>query len=144
MSSDAVFGVDRNDATLHWVREGRAICGAAHRELREGESTRDMLLCGVCLRLCEDSSDAVVRADALDVQLAEALRALDYRDYLRTRHWRRTREAAIAHYGARCVLCGSYEIEVHHRTYENLGRETVSDLVVLCVGCHSRWHSLRP
>jgi hypothetical protein len=32
------------------------------------------------------------------------------------------------------------ELEVHHRTYDNLGAELVSDLVVLCHSCHELHH----
>jgi hypothetical protein len=35
--------------------------------------------------------------------------------------------------------CGhQYSLELHHKTYERLGRELISDLEVLCKGCHEQ------
>lgn len=67
--------------------------------------------------------------------------ALTYPDYLETEHWRAKRREAIAHYGPTCVLCGSYDrVQVHHRSYENLGDEPLTDLIVLCRKCHAKHH----
>ena len=39
--------------------------------------------------------------------------------------------------GARCERCGHpHSLELHHKTYERLGRELTSDLEVLCRRCH--------
>jgi hypothetical protein len=65
-----------------------------------------------------------------------------YAEYLQTPHWRSLRAWALERAGNRCQLCGSAkELEVHHNTYERLGCEWPSDLVVLCDPCHER-HSL--
>jgi hypothetical protein len=41
--------------------------------------------------------------------------------------------------GYRCERCeGKRDLEVHHRTYERLGREWDQDLEVLCCRCHER------
>lgn len=64
-----------------------------------------------------------------------------YRNYLTTDGWRARRIVALefAHY--RCQLCNSDKnLEVHHRCYDKLGREPLSDLVVLCAQCHRRHH----
>jgi hypothetical protein len=45
----------------------------------------------------------------------------------------------------RCGRCGSKrDIEVHHTTYERLGKEWDSDLEVLCVNCHRGEHLENP
>jgi hypothetical protein len=45
----------------------------------------------------------------------------------------------LAHY--RCERCGAKRtLEVHHRTYERLGRERDADLEVLCGDCHEVHH----
>ena len=46
--------------------------------------------------------------------------------------------------GARCENCeDGRDLQVHHRSYDNLGRETSVDLVILCKLCHevvTRWN----
>jgi hypothetical protein len=70
------------------------------------------------------------------------LRAMPYRDYLRTPEWRRTRAAALHRAGHACSLDVTHasDLEVHHRTYERLGEELAGDLVVLCRDCHRIHH----
>ncbi len=64
-------------------------------------------------------------------------RALEYRAYLKTELWQVRRRYFLAFWGYRCCLCNSKkEVEVHHRTYENLGSEKDTDCVVLCHSCH--------
>lgn len=44
--------------------------------------------------------------------------------------------------GSCCEVCGvDDELEVHHITYENLGTEQPTDLVVLCGRCHEGRHA---
>jgi restriction endonuclease Mrr len=75
-------------------------------------------------------------------RLAE-LRAMPYRLYLRTPEWRRTRAAALLRAGNACSLDVTHTelLEVHHRTYERLGAELVTDLVALCHSCHELHHA---
>lgn len=70
------------------------------------------------------------------------LKYLPYSEYLKTDHWRAVRRAAIDHYGRRCLLCGATDasVNVHHRTYDRLGRERLHDLTVLCRDCHAAHH----
>lgn len=71
----------------------------------------------------------------------EPPRAFSYQEYLASEHWDevRRRELRFARYA--CRLCGSKgTLHVHHRSYENLGCERSSDLIVLCCDCHSRFH----
>lgn len=65
-----------------------------------------------------------------------------YEAYIRSDAWRRSpaRLAELRASGGRCRLCsrGAPEttVEVHHNTYERLGRERASDLCTLCRVCH--------
>jgi 5-methylcytosine-specific restriction endonuclease McrA len=60
-----------------------------------------------------------------------------YFEYLRSEPWKLKAEAAKARAGHRCQVCNSADrLDVHHRTYERLGRELDSDLTVLCRPCH--------
>lgn len=36
----------------------------------------------------------------------------------------------------------AYRLEVHHLTYERLGREADDDLIVLCPSCHREQHGI--
>ncbi len=70
------------------------------------------------------------------------LRALDYRDYLKTPWWRFMRYTKLEIAGASCQLCSAEQrqIDIHHRTYERLGDEDLDDLTVLCRNCHAKFH----
>ena len=62
-----------------------------------------------------------------------------YLDYLRSPEWKAKRRRAIERAGHACEICGKTgRLEVHHTTYERLGKERLSDLVVVCRSCH-RW-----
>ncbi len=65
-----------------------------------------------------------------------------YREYLLTPQWWERRTAAIKSSHHKCQVCnaGGTGLDVHHRTYDRIGREDPSDLVVLCRGCHQIFH----
>lgn len=70
---------------------------------------------------------------------------MDYLGYLKTDAWRKRRTAALKAAGNRCQVCnGTERLEVHHRTYENLGREKPEDLTVLCHTCHELYSKRKP
>lgn len=73
----------------------------------------------------------------------EELRAMPYREYLRTPEWSYQRHAALARAGHCCQLDRRHrtDLEVHHNSYERRGNEQPSDLVVLCNACHSKHHN---
>lgn len=73
------------------------------------------------------------------------LRSLPYEMYLKTEHWKNKRDEAIRHADGRCQLCNAkHKLNVHHRTYDNLGNEPTSDLTVLCRQCHAKFHNVLP
>jgi len=63
-----------------------------------------------------------------------------YKDYISSSRWKRLRNEKINQVGGICECCGiskfSAKLEVHHKTYENFGKEKLSDLLVLCLDCH--------
>lgn len=81
---------------------------------------------------------------AVDPKRLAELRALPYPLYLRTPEWKRTRLAALRRAGRCCSLDVSHTdgLEVHHRTYERLGAELESDVIVLCHACHQLHHRM--
>lgn len=67
-----------------------------------------------------------------------------YQEHLASVDWQAIRADVLQRAGYRCKQCGSpYGLQVHHRTYERLGREQPDDLICLCRDCHRRAHGLR-
>ena len=63
---------------------------------------------------------------------------MDYKQYLETDEWKRTRIKVLEHYGSTCMICGSNGMNnhIHHRHYKHRGFEYYNDMSVLCVDCH--------
>lgn len=105
--------------------------------------------CAHCLSVIYDNRNKEYQAErraaiARHLDRVSKLRSLSYTDYLRTDHWVKVRESAIRRAKWRCQACySSRDIQVHHRTYDRLGEESPSDLMVLCDPCHSVFHSER-
>lgn len=71
-------------------------------------------------------------------------RQLEYREYLKSNHWKEVREAALERADYKCQLCSNKEyLNVHHNNYKNLGHEDPNDLVVLCRNCHRKFHNVK-
>jgi hypothetical protein len=79
-----------------------------------------------------------------DVQTRQTyLRGVPYAEYLKSEHWQLVRREALARAYRQCQRCSSIRnLNVHHRTYENLGAEEDADLIVLCRSCHEKEHGL--
>lgn len=96
--------------------------------------------------LCEECASAaeieMSQARQAEQERITALRAMPYRDYLQTEHWKALRQQMLKRARYRCQLCnrGDVSLHVHHRTYENRGDERYSDLIVLCADCHQTFH----
>ncbi len=60
-----------------------------------------------------------------------------YTSYMASEKWRDKRSLILKRDGDRCQTCLSTEdLEVHHKTYVNLGDELPEDLITLCHECH--------
>lgn len=60
-----------------------------------------------------------------------------YAGYIKSSAWYAKRDLKLRKSGYKCWWCGtSYNLEVHHLTYERLGNERLSDLMVLCHDHH--------
>lgn len=46
----------------------------------------------------------------------------------------------VRHPGARCFLCPSTDVQLHHRTYERIAEPLDEDLVPLCASHHAEVH----
>ena len=69
--------------------------------------------------------------------------AITKTQYLMSNHWDDMRSLVLLAKGERCSRCGDRagDQNIHHLRYENIGREELNDLVVLCAGCHLEVHS---
>jgi hypothetical protein len=69
------------------------------------------------------------------------LRAMDYQDYLRSEHWQSTKLRKLESVNYKCEISGQDSfLHVHHKTYDNLGCELDSDLIVLHQDVHNLFH----
>lgn len=85
-----------------------------------------------------------VRRRALKRHLAvQALGYRDYTHYLAGPYWHALRERyrAATDLPQACV-CGDPVVQLHHKTYERIGRERLTDLTPLCPTCHKLVHVL--
>ena len=66
---------------------------------------------------------------------------IDYQDYLNNWLWEERKAFLLKNSGYRCELCGSGKnLTVHHITYDRIGAEKDSDLLVVCRNCHRQIH----
>lgn len=70
------------------------------------------------------------------------MKFVDYQDYISSNAWKNNpaRLTELEASGYRCRTCNvsaeGARLEVHHRTYRNLGNERPEDLTTLCSDCH--------
>jgi hypothetical protein len=67
-----------------------------------------------------------------------------YKTYLRSAEWRIFRMNTLAQRGSACEVCKAYtkHPQIHHLTYERLGKELPTDVVVTCDDCHRAYHGI--
>lgn len=67
---------------------------------------------------------------------------VDYRNYLQSNHWKDFRTLVRIKCACNeCQICGStYRLDIHHLNYEHLWKERLSDVIVLCNKCHTKYH----
>lgn len=108
------------------------------QEPTAGDCKRAIELLDEAVDLYPDFSEAsIFRAEVWHY----LLKSLDgiYKNYLKSPAWKVKRDAVEQRDGGQCV-CGAQATEVHHKTYKNIGKELLSDLVALCKECHEREH----
>ncbi len=65
----------------------------------------------------------------------------DYYAHIKSKEWAKFRRKAIKNAHGRCNVCNNTRnLQVHHKTYKNLGNERLEDVQVLCNGCHLNKH----
>ena len=73
------------------------------------------------------------------------IRNTPYSEYLKSSHWKKTRERCLEQYKYKCSKCGSKDrLEVHHLNYAYKGMEQIGiDIIPLCNKCHKIAHNKR-
>ena len=62
-----------------------------------------------------------------------------YKQYLVSPHWKNLAKKALIKANYKCEKCGSInDLKCHHRNFDNLYRETLDDLIVLCYKCYGK------
>ena len=69
------------------------------------------------------------------------LQETTYNLYLNSEAWKQKCQQVSKRDDGKCVLCGKSGDEVHHNTYERIGKEKLSDLSCICKPCHADYHS---
>lgn len=67
-----------------------------------------------------------------------------YSDYLNSNHWKSLRQNILSQRNNTCEQCRTrltpYWLHLHHLTYDRVGREHNSDLLLVCKPCHEKIH----
>lgn len=64
-----------------------------------------------------------------------------YGEYMRSDEWNKVRQACLERDGRACMICSAtHNLCAHHRNYDRLGYERLSDLTTLCWSCHRHAH----
>lgn len=68
--------------------------------------------------------------------------SINHKEYIKSEEWDIKRKTKLKEANYKCQLCAENqtELHVHHNNYDNLGYEDMSDLIVLCKDCHSKFH----
>ena len=63
-----------------------------------------------------------------------------YNKYINSEAWEDKKTQVLTRDGYRCVCCNTQAVDVpldvHHKTYDNIGKEPLSDLSSMCKTCH--------
>ena len=64
-----------------------------------------------------------------------------YKDYLKSYEWIEKRKLVFNRCKGVCEGCGlKAAVQVHHKTYANVGKEFLFELLGVCMDCHERIH----
>ena len=89
-----------------------------------------------------DGELLVIKSTDIYKTMMDILKKMPYSEYLQTEHWLHFKSEALKNAQHRCKLCNTNDdtLHVHHNNYDNRGRETFNDVIVLCGDCHAKFH----
>ena len=71
----------------------------------------------------------------------------DYETYIKSKEWKLVRQRYFkSNMPQVCFACNTKKetgFHLHHKTYKRLGKEKLTDLVLLCKECHQSCHDLQ-
>lgn len=119
----------------------RGISVSEREHIHTGYCAIDLL--DEALNLHPDFQEACdIRSEIWQAILANNSR-YDYEKYLKSKAWSETRKKFFEQVGRQCI-CGKMATQVHHKNYNNIGKEELlTDLVGLCDDCHAGVHQTR-
>ena len=69
---------------------------------------------------------------------------INYESYIQSKDWRKVRERYFeSNMPQVCFACSLKKqsgFHLHHKTYKRLGKERLTDLMLLCPDCHTKIH----
>lgn len=142
MNIKDLLGVDQADARWAYALAYKKV----YRDIISKPNQKDSLyreaieLLDEPIKLYPDFEDArLLRSDVWHLFLRDG-NANYEEDYQTSDAWKEKSAEVLSRDGQTCV-CGDYAILAHHKTYDNIGREPLSDLVALCKNCHDAYHN---
>lgn len=65
-----------------------------------------------------------------------------YNKYMKSKTWDKKRRARLEKDRYTCQDCGATDkpLDVHHLTYERMGKEHIDDIISVCRSCHDSRH----
>ena len=66
-----------------------------------------------------------------------------YKAYLEGKKWKAKRKKVLEHDNYTCQECGGRAWQVHHKTYDRIYHERLSDLRSVCGDCHKEIHGIK-
>lgn len=108
--------------------------------------TYKCLTCGRLFNFEEDKlyvGDAATNMGWVNYLKVASSRRDAYHQYLMSSQWESKRQELFKLRGKKCERCqDTKDIQVHHKTYDRLGQEKLTDLEVLCSACHQKEHGV--
>ena len=69
------------------------------------------------------------------------MRNMQYNEYLKSDHWQKLRKLAWYKFPHKCSICGTKDdLVLHHRTYKDLGHESLNQITIICQTHHTAIH----
>lgn len=121
-------------------------CQSQFANRRSSRTDQGSSLCPACINADILDSHKVFLEDWIDSTWAThknpRMDQGTYAAYLHSSHWKKTRQIALQTAQYKCQACSTKEevLDVHHNSYDRLGHEEASDLIVLCRPCHAKVH----
>jgi hypothetical protein len=95
------------------------------------------------IKFSEHKGNVFVHHEVIKFIKPEVNTKQKYLNYLQSDDWKKIAAKKRKQAKNRCQLCNNGEVtlHVHHLTYENLYKEKLIDLIVLCEKCHKNFHN---